>query len=292
MDAGARDYHWPRSRAPGRVTRAAHGVNVATERTVVAPRTKIAKQRLDTLLVDRELCSTRSRAAAMVVAGQVVVDDKRIDKPGTSVAINADIRLRGDVNPYASRGGLKLAGALRRFADDGLDVAGRVAMDIGASTGGFTDCLLQSGVAKVFAVDVGYGQLAWKLATDERVVVLDRHNIRKLDPAVLGEPVSLVVCDCSFISLAKVLPHVPPFLPSGEGAQTADVVVLVKPQFEVGKENVGKGGIVRDDALRQSALDAVRELAVGLGFEAKAHCESDTAGRTGNREFLLWLRWG
>ena len=280
------------ARVAGRVTRAARGANVPAELDTVATRTKIAKQRLDTLVVERELCPTRSRAAAMVVAGQVVVNDKRVDKPGTMIPVDADIRLRGDVNPYASRGGLKLAGALRRFADEGLDVAGRVAMDIGASTGGFTDCLLQKGVAKVYAVDVGYGQLAWKLATDKRVVVLDRHNIRKLDPAVLGEPVSLVVCDCSFISLAKILPHVPPFLPSGEGAQTADVVALVKPQFEVGKDNVGKGGIVRDDALRQSALDAVRDVAVGLGFEARGHCESDTAGRTGNREFLLWLRWG
>ncbi|MEM6993862.1 MAG: TlyA family RNA methyltransferase [Myxococcota bacterium] len=247
---------------------------------------KPGKQRLDMLVVERGLSETRARAQALIVAGQVVVDDQRVDKPGTRVAVDAEVRVRGGVNPYVSRGGLKLAGALRRFTAQGLQLEGRVAMDIGASTGGFTDCLLQSGVRKVHAIDVGYGQLAWKLATDDRVVVHDRRNIRKLDPAELGEQVELAVIDCSFISLTKVLPHVPPFLrPAG------DVVALVKPQFEVGKEHIAKGGIVRDDAQRQAALTAVTEAAVALGFEARGSCESEAHGRTGNRELLLWLRW-
>ncbi len=252
----------------------------------MATPSKPGKQRLDTLVVDRGLSDTRSRAQALIIAGQVVVDDQRVDKPGTQVPVSAVVRLRGEENPYVSRGGLKLAGALRRFTAAGLSLSGRIAMDIGASTGGFTDCVLQQGVAKVHAVDVGYGQLAWKLATDERVVVHDRRNIRKLDPAEVGEPIELVVIDCSFISLLKVLPSVPPFLAPG-----ADVVALVKPQFEVGKDNVGKGGIVRDDALRHAALDSVSDAAAKLGFAVRDQCDSDTQGRTGNREFLLWLSW-
>ena len=247
---------------------------------------KAGKQRLDTLLVARGLSDTRTKAQALIVAGQVVVADRRVDKPGTLVDPSAEVRVRGGVELYVSRGGLQLAGALRTFASDGLDVRGRVAMDVGASTGGFTDCLLQAGVARVHAVDVGYGQLAWKLATDPRVVVHDRRNIRKLQPAEIGEPVDLVVIDCSFISLDKVLPHVPAFLTA-----SADVVALVKPQFEVGPESIGKGGIVRDDARRQDALDAVRERSIALGFLARGSTESDTPGRTGNREFLLWLGW-
>ena len=249
-------------------------------------RSKPAKQRLDVLLVDRGLCPTRARAQAVIVAGQAIVDDQRVDKPGAKVSVDAAVRIRGEVNPYVSRGGLKLAGALDRFATEGLDVAGRVAMDIGASTGGFTDCLLQRGVAKVHAVDVGYGQLAWKLATDDRVVVHDRRNIRKLTTAEIGEPIELVVIDCSFISLAKVLPHVPRFL-----APIADVIALVKPQFEVGRDAVGKGGVVRDDTLRAQALEGVRQVAEGLGLRARGDCDSDTEGRTGNREMLLWLSW-
>ncbi|HET6583599.1 MAG TPA: TlyA family RNA methyltransferase, partial [Nannocystaceae bacterium] len=175
------------------------------------------RERLDRLLVERELVATRSRAQALVVAGKVIVDGQRVDKPGALVRREAEIRLRGEDHPYASRGGLKLAGALDVFAvgsaeRPGLDVRGRIAMDIGASTGGFTDCLLQRGAARVHAVDVGYGQLAWKLATDVRVVVHDRSNIRALAPEAIGEAVDLVVVDCSFIALAKVLPHVPRFL--------------------------------------------------------------------------------
>lgn len=242
------------------------------------------KQRLDVLLVERGLAPSRARAQALVHAGKVVVDDRRVDKPGTPVRADAEVRVRGDDNPYVSRGGLKIAAALRGFA--GLRVAQRVAMDVGASTGGFTDCLLQHGAARVHAVDVGYGQLAWKLAQDPRVVVHDRRNIRHLDRAEIGEPIELVVVDCSFISLTKVLPHLPPFLAPG-----ADVVALVKPQFEVGRERVGKGGVVRDDEARLDALRGVREAAVGLGLEARGDLETGTPGRDGNRELLLWLHW-
>jgi 23S rRNA (cytidine1920-2'-O)/16S rRNA (cytidine1409-2'-O)-methyltransferase len=246
--------------------------------------------RVDRLLVDRGLCESRTRAQALVIAGKVVVDDQRVDKPGTLVRADAELRVRGDDNPYVSRGGLKLAGALARFAvgDDqggpGLAVAGRVAMDVGASTGGFTDCLLQHGAARVHAVDVGYGQLAWSLAGDPRVVVHDRTNIRKLDPATIGEPIELVVADCSFISLTKVLPGLPPFL-----APAADLVLLVKPQFELGPGRVGKGGIVRSDDDRRAALQSVADTADALGLRRRSACSSDIEGRTGNREWLLWL---
>lgn len=247
----------------------------------------MAKDRIDRVLVARGLVDSRTKAAALVMAGQVVVDGQRIDKPGTMVAEEAEIRVRGDDNPYVSRGGLKLAGALARFMPAGLVVAGKVAVDIGASTGGFTDCLLQHGATKVHAIDVGYGQLAWKLASDPRVVVHDRTNIRTMDPAVIGEPAALAVIDCSFIALAKVLPWVPPLL-----AATADVVALVKPQFELDPERVGKGGIVRNEEDREAALAAAREAAVAVGLEVVDHCPSAIAGKMGNREWLLWARRG
>ena len=244
------------------------------------------RERIDRLLVERGLAPTRSRAQALILAGKVIVDGQRIDKAGTLVGRSADVRLRGEDHPYVSRGGVKLAGALDVFAAAGLSVAGRVAMDIGASTGGFTDCLLQRGVVRVHAVDVGYGQLAWKLATDARVVVHDRINIRALQVAAIGEPVDLVVVDCSFIALAKVLPHVPRFL-----ARPADVVALVKPQFELDAGRVGKGGIVRDTADREEALARASTAATDLAFTVKAHCESPIAGATGNLEWFVWLAW-
>ncbi|MGB1701216.1 MAG: TlyA family RNA methyltransferase, partial [Nannocystaceae bacterium] len=218
----------------------------------------------------------------------VVVDDHAVDKPGTMVSKDATVRLkRGHegVLPYVSRGGLKLRGALDTFS--ALSVEGRVAMDVGASTGGFTDCLLQAGASRVFAVDVGYGQLAWKLNQDPRVVVLDRENIRTLEPQKVSDPVSLVVMDCSFISLRKILAPLPKFL-----GQEADVVALVKPQFEVGREGVGKGGIVRDPALRQRAQDDVVEAASALGFTLRGRCTSPILGREGNEESFVWLGWG
>jgi 23S rRNA (cytidine1920-2'-O)/16S rRNA (cytidine1409-2'-O)-methyltransferase len=247
----------------------------------------VARQRIDRVLVDRGLVPTRTRAAALVMAGNVLVDGHPIDKPGTQVAADADIRVRGDDNPYVSRGGLKLAGALAHFLPAGLVIEGRIAVDIGASTGGFTDCLLQHGCARVHAIDVGYGQLAWKLVTDPRVVVHDRCNIRKMDPSALGELVDLAVIDCSFIALAKVLPHVPPLL-----RERADVVALVKPQFELDPARVGKGGIVRDDADRMAALEAASSAATALGLRVVDSCESPIEGKTGNREWLLWLARG
>ncbi len=246
------------------------------------------RSRLDVLVVERGLADSRTRAQAMVLAGVVVVEDHTVDKPGTMVRTDAQVRLkRGHegVLPYASRGGLKLRGALDSFS--GLEVAGRVAMDVGASTGGFTDCLLQAGAAQVFAVDVGYGQLVWKLSQDPRVVVLDRENIRSLSPDKVTAPVSLAVMDCSFISLRKVLAPLPKFL-----APEADVVALVKPQFEVGREGVGKGGIVRDPALRQRAQEDVVEAAQALGFALEDRCISPILGREGNEESFVWLRWG
>lgn len=260
---------------------------VACEGSTTAVATR---QRIDVLLVERGLAPSRTRAQALVLAGKVVVGETRVDKPGTMVAADADVRVRGEDHPYVSRGGVKLAGALAVFSDPArarrLDVRDRVAVDIGASTGGFTDCLLQHGVARVHAVDVGYGQLAWKLASDPRVVVHDRCNIRTLAPDELGEPVGLAVIDCSFIALAKVIPHVPALL-----GPSADVVALVKPQFELDPTRVGKGGIVRDDADRAAALTAACEAAVAAGFAVVDHCSSSIEGRSGNREWLVWLAW-
>jgi 23S rRNA (cytidine1920-2'-O)/16S rRNA (cytidine1409-2'-O)-methyltransferase len=243
----------------------------------------MAKVRLDKLLVERGLCDSRTRAQALILAGEVVVGEHAVTKPGTAIDADAAIRLKGGQPlPYVSRGGLKLRAALDAFP---IPVADAVCLDVGASTGGFTDCLLQAGAARVYALDVGYGQLAWKLANDPRVVVMDRQNIRKLEPGQIPEPIDLAVADCSFISLTKVLPHLPAVLRAG-----ADVVVLVKPQFEVGRERVGKGGIVRDDAARTDALINVEAAARALSFEVRGHVESPIAGREGNREWLLWLR--
>jgi len=244
------------------------------------------RQRVDRLIVERGLCDTRSRAQALIVAGKVVVGEQRVDKPGTLVRADAPIRLLGQDHPYVSRGGVKLRGALDHFAEGGLDVAGRRAMDVGASTGGFTDCLLQAGVSRVHAVDVGYGQLAWKLASDERVHVHDRQNIRSLEPGRIGEPVDLVVVDCSFIAVAKIIPHIPAFL-----APEADVITLVKPQFELEPSRVGKGGLVRDPADHAEAVDRASTAATTAGLVERGRLESPIAGREGNREFFLWLQW-
>ncbi len=242
------------------------------------------KQRIDLLLVDRGLAESRAKAQALVMAGAVVAGDVRVDKPGALVDVDSPIRIKEDAAPrkYVSRGALKLERALEIFP---VDPQGRTCADLGASTGGFTDLLLQRGAAKVYAVDVGYGQLHPKLRADPRVVVRERENARSLTAEAFGEQVDLVVGDLSFISLRLVLPAVKSILRPGREA-----VLLVKPQFEVGKGEVGKGGVVREEAKRRAALDSVEEAARALGFEVLGHAESPIEGPAGNREWLLALR--
>lgn len=241
------------------------------------------KVRLDTLLVERGLAPTRSKAQALILAGEVRVDGERADKAGALVPADARVTLAGRAAlRYVSRGGLKLEGAL---ADLGVPVRGRTALDVGASTGGFTDCLLQAGAARVYAVDVGRGQLAWRLRQDPRVVVLEGRNIRTLPPEAVPEPVDLSTIDVSFISLEKVLPAVRPFLRPG-----ADVLALVKPQFEVGRAAVGKGGVVRDPAARRAAVDRIAAAAAAAGFEVVGSVPSRLPGPKGNLEIFLHLR--
>jgi len=237
--------------------------------------------RIDRLLVERGLVPNRELARRLVMAGEVLVGDRPVTKPGAEVADDAALRLRTPASPYASRGGEKLAGALDAF---GIDPTGLLALDVGASTGGFTDCLLRRGARGVIAVDVGYGQLAWKLQQDPRVTVIDRTNARHLEPGQLPEPADLATVDVSFISLAKVLPAVAACVRPG-GA----VVALVKPQFEVGRSRVGKGGVVRDDAARADAVAAVRAAAEALGLVVQGEAESVLPGPKGNREVFLWL---
>lgn len=237
------------------------------------------KLRIDRLLADRQIVESRERAQALIIAGQVVVDGNKVEKAGTLVAVDAEIRIRGEQMPYVGRGGLKLEAALREFK---VSVAGKCALDVGASTGGFTDCLLQQGAGRVYAVDVGYGQMAWKLRQDPRVVILERRNIRDIDPSLIPEPVDVVVIDVSFISLEKVVPAVLKFL-----APHAEIVALIKPQFEAGKEQVGKGGIVRDEAARLNAVQRVREFVQGLGLEVKGVIPSPITGQDGNIEYLI-----
>jgi 23S rRNA (cytidine1920-2'-O)/16S rRNA (cytidine1409-2'-O)-methyltransferase len=244
----------------------------------------LRRKRIDVLLVERGLAESRTKAQALVMAGAVVVDDARVDKPGALVDAAAAVRLKEGAAPsrYVSRGAGKLERALEVFP---IDPRGKICADLGASTGGFTDLLLQRGAAKVYAVDVGYGQLHPRLRGDPRVVVRERENARLLDAEALGERVDLVTGDLSFISLRLVLPAVKAILrPGGEA------ILLVKPQFEVGKGEVGKGGVVRDDAKRRAALDAVAAAAQALGFEVVGEAESPIEGPAGNREWLLGLR--
>jgi 23S rRNA (cytidine1920-2'-O)/16S rRNA (cytidine1409-2'-O)-methyltransferase len=242
------------------------------------------KQRVDVLLVEKGLAASRAQAQALVMAGAVVAGEARVDKPSQLVDAEIALRVKEDAAPqkYVSRGGLKLERALEVFA---VDPRGSVCADLGASTGGFTDLLLKRGAARVYAVDVGYGQLHPRLRADPRVVVRERENARFLTAASLGERVDLVTGDLSFISLRLVLPAVKGLLRPG-----GDALLLVKPQFEVGKGEVGKGGVVRDDAKRRAALDAVEEAARALAFEVKGEAESPIEGPAGNREWLLWLR--
>lgn len=236
------------------------------------------KKRLDVLLTEQGYAESRSKAQAIIMAGLVYVDGQKADKAGISYEESVAIEVRGETCPYVSRGGWKLEKALRYF---GVDPTGYVCSDSGASTGGFTDCLLQQGAKKVFAIDVGYGQLDWKIRSDERVVVMERTNIRYVTPEDLGEPLDLSVVDVSFISLRIVLPAIKELLkPEGQ------VLCLIKPQFEAGREKVGKKGVVRDAAIHQEVLDDFVSLANDLGFTILGLTFSPVKGPEGNIEFL------
>ncbi len=236
------------------------------------------KERIDVLLVSKGLAESREKARAIVMSGEVFVAGVRVDKAGTTVDTEAEIEVRGGQCPYVSRGGLKLEKALRDF---GVDVTGFVCSDSGASTGGFTDCLLQQGAKKVFAIDVGYGQLAWSIRNDPRVVTMERTNIRYVKPEDLGEPLDLSVIDVSFISLKIVLPAIKELL-----KQTGQVVCLIKPQFEAGREKVGKKGVVRDPAVHLEVLQNFVALADSLDFRICGLTFSPVKGPEGNIEFL------
>ena len=237
------------------------------------------KKRLDVLLTERLYADTRTKAQAIIMSGNVYVNGQKADKPGMSFEETVDIEVRGAVCPYVSRGGLKLEKALRDF---GVDVHGFVCSDSGASTGGFTDCLLQQGASKVFAIDVGYGQLDWKIRSDPRVVVMERTNVRYVTPEQLGEPLDLSVIDVSFISLNIVLPVIKTFLKPESG----QVLCLIKPQFEAGKEKVGKKGVVREPETHREVLDNFVALADRLGFRILGLTFSPVKGPEGNIEFL------
>ena len=236
------------------------------------------KERLDKLLVERGLVETRAKAQALILAGQVFSAEQRLEKAGQLVAVDAPLTIKEPM-PFVSRGGLKLAAALDYF---NVDVAGKVCLDIGASTGGFTDCLLQRGAVRVVAVDVGHGQLDWKLRQNTRVEVREQVNARYLQPEDFNERFDLVVGDVSFISLTKILPVVPALV-----QPSALVVTLIKPQFEVGREEVGKGGIVRDEAAQQRVVNEIVEFAASLGLRSRGVIDSPILGADGNREFLV-----
>ena len=243
------------------------------------------KTRLDKLLLERGLAASRERAQALILAGKVLVNGQKIEKAGTAVDAAAPIRLLGEELKYVSRGGLKLERALDRWS---IDVTGKTCLDVGASTGGFTDCLLQRGAARVIAVDTGRGQMDLRLRQDARVRLLEKTNARYLTREQVGDVVNLVVMDVSFISATLVLPAVvTAAFPEGGGRQ---IIVLVKPQFEAGRKQVGKGGIVRDEAAQAAAVERVRQALKGLGLARTEAIESPILGAEGNREFLLYAR--
>ena len=238
------------------------------------------KIRLDVMLTERGLAESREKAQALVLAGEVLINGVKAQKPGQSVSADADLQVLRRP-PYVSRGGQKLEAAIDRFQ---IKVSGRICLDVGASTGGFTDCLLQRGAARVHIVDVGSGQLDWKLRSDPRVVLHERLNARYLRYKDIGEPVHLAVCDVSFISVTLILPALPPLL-----QPDAEMVILVKPQFEVGRDQIGKGGIVRDPALHSSACERVENVVRQMNYKTDI-IESPILGAEGNKEFLLYAR--
>jgi 23S rRNA (cytidine1920-2'-O)/16S rRNA (cytidine1409-2'-O)-methyltransferase len=241
-----------------------------------------AKQRLDVVVVERGLAPSRERARALILAGQVEVDGQIVSKAGTSVAADAGVELRTPDHPYVSRGGVKLAHALDAF---GVDPRGRRALDLGASTGGFTDVLLRRGAESVIALDVGHGQLDWRLRTDPRVIVREGVNARLLRAEDLPHRVTLVTIDVAFISLRHILPALPPLLDP-----PADIVALVKPQFEAGRDEVGKHGLVTDPAVHEAVIARVTQAAAESGFQRLGMAPSALTGATGNQEFFLHLR--
>lgn len=244
----------------------------------------MAKVRADQLLVDNGLAESRARAQALILAGLVFLGDKKVEKAGQQVAADAELDVRGRDHPWVSRGGIKLAHALEEF---GIDVTGFVAIDVGSSTGGFTDVLLAGGAAKVYAVDSGTNQLAWKLRSDDRVIVHEQTSARILTDAHIPEPVDIIVCDASFISLAKVLEKPISFAKSG-----AQMVALIKPQFEARREEVGKNGVIRDSAVHERVCAEVQDWVVAQGWTVAGLTQSPITGPQGNVEFLLYARLG
>ena len=240
------------------------------------------KERLDILLVNKGLAPSREKAKAMIMEGNVFVDNNREDKAGSTFDVNANIEVKGNTLKYVSRGGLKLEKAMKNF---GVELEGKVCMDVGASTGGFTDCMLQNGAVKVYAVDVGHGQLAWKLRNDERVVCMEKTNIRYVTPEDVADKINFSSIDVSFISLTKVLGPVKELL-----ADDGQIVCLIKPQFEAGREKVGKHGVVRDSAVHLEVIEKVIDFAISIGFEVLNLEFSPVKGPEGNIEYLLHLQ--
>ncbi|HEX4352619.1 MAG TPA: TlyA family RNA methyltransferase [Polyangiales bacterium] len=240
------------------------------------------KRRADLLLVERGLAPTRERARALVLAGKVFAGTRRIDKAGESLSLDVELLVRGEDHPYVSRGGVKLAGALDAFA---LDPSGRTIADFGASTGGFTDCVLSRGAARVYAIDVGYGQLHDRLRRDPRVVVMERTNARYLEAGALPEVMDWIVIDASFIGLGKLLPAASALVRSG-----GEIIALIKPQFEVGRAALGKSGVVRDEHARSDAIERVIGEAVASGLVRMGQADAVLAGPQGNLEHFVWLR--
>ncbi len=242
------------------------------------------KIRLDSLLVQRGLAASRQRAQAMILAGSVLSGDQVADKAGILMNPNADLRIKGETNPFVSRGGLKLQAALQAFS---FPVRDLVALDVGASTGGFTDCLLQAGARKVYAIDVGYGQLAWRLRNDSRVVNIERTNIRFYNGAGITDEIDLAVIDVSFISLRLVIPAVVPLL-----KERGHMIALVKPQFEAGRKEVGKRGVIKDPLIHKRVVAEIEMFSREIGLAVIGTCESPLTGPAGNREFFLFLQKG
>jgi 23S rRNA (cytidine1920-2'-O)/16S rRNA (cytidine1409-2'-O)-methyltransferase len=242
---------------------------------------KTGKERLDKVLVSRGLAETRAKAQSLILAGQVFSDQQRLDKAGHLVPIDIELTIKEPL-PFVSRGGLKLAAAIEHFQ---IDIVNRICLDIGASTGGFTDCLLQSGAARVVSIDVGRGQLDWKLRQDVRVESRENVNARYLSPDDFSDRFDIIVADVSFISLKKILPVIPPL-----ARKPAIVVTLIKPQFEVGREEVGKGGIVRDEDAQKRVVEEITEFASGLGIQPVGVIDSPILGADGNREFLACFK--